>query len=397
MRIGQFTTQYPYPRQFRSSGDYFCSGAEKVVEEISKHLGSNGENIHVFTSAKSASYSLTNQKGVQIHRSPSFGSVSTTQVAPSLLVDPIVSESPPLDIVHAHNSTPPGIIAAYLYSKVTSTPLVITHHGGENYESGKGIIREIGLRGYLNYGIDTVFDSAEVITVPSEGYISESKPLSETAVSVTNIPNGISSDLRDDERSKKAAKLELGYSPSDFIYLFLGSHQPRKGPRVLLNSFLQLCGDNQDMKLILAGDGELTTELQEQAATHKQSSDVSFPGYVSESEKPAYMAAADIFVLPSTIPATEVFPLSILEAGAYGTPIITSDFPALRSIIRKYQCGFLANPDDPRDLKETMSIPYEYTDIFESASDNAFKMVQKLTWEEVSKRYLNVYENVLYE
>jgi len=36
---------------------------------------------------------------------------------------------------------PPGMLAAYVKSRFEDTPLVITHHGGEQYESHGGLVR----------------------------------------------------------------------------------------------------------------------------------------------------------------------------------------------------------------------------------------------------------------
>lgn len=394
MRIGQFITQYPYPDQFSDSDTYFCSGAERVVRNLSTELENNGFEVHVFTSSKSTRYTHAEQDGVSVHRSPTLGSINTTEIAPTLLFDPWLHRSSPMDIVHAHNSTPPGVIAAYLYSKITGTPLLITHHGGENYEKSGSRSRRIGLYTYINYVMEPVFRYADTITVPSSGYIRESTVLSEISSNIHTIPNGIDRGRFAIDSSTAEAKNALGIDPSEFVYLFMGSHHPRKGPDVLLNAFADLHGEKPDTRLVLAGTGDLTPQLQRQAEKGPDSN-IDFPGFVPEDRKATYLKAADVFVLPSVTPASEVFPLSILEAAAQGTPMIASDFPALRSIFHTYDIGMLADPADPDALRSAMRRFYSDTDLYSEYSEGAYTMACEHSWERITQQYIGLYKGII--
>jgi glycosyltransferase involved in cell wall biosynthesis len=59
------------------------------------------------------------------------------------------------------------------------------------------------------------------------------------------------------------------------------------------------------------------------------------------------MKAADAVVLPSL---WEGFPNAVIEAMAIRTPVIVSDFPGSRELIRDRKNGFLFRSDDPADL-----------------------------------------------
>ena len=65
-----------------------------------------------------------------------------------------------------------------------------------------------------------------------------------------------------------------------------------------------------------------------------------------------YLSEADVIVLPSYY--REGIPLSLLEGAAMGMPIITTDSPGCREVVRKGQNGLLIPIRDPEALAEAM-------------------------------------------
>ena len=63
--------------------------------------------------------------------------------------------------------------------------------------------------------------------------------------------------------------------------------------------------------------------------------------------------AADVFALPTTHP-TESQPVSVLEALAAGTPVVSTDRPILRDILTDGVEGALVRPHDPAALAEAL-------------------------------------------
>jgi glycosyltransferase involved in cell wall biosynthesis len=395
MNVAQVITQYPYPNQFGDADTYFCSGAERVARNVSVTLAESGANVHVFTSSRSGRYSCASQNGVTVHRSPSIGSIGTTEIAPTLCLDPVLRESPTPDLVHAHNSTPPGIVAAYVLSKTTDTPLIITHHGGENYASAGSRSRRFGLRIYTDHIMESIFEYADAIAVPSSGYVNESTVLSKISTELYEIPNGVDRETVEINSNQVEAKRALGIDPAEFVYLFMNAHQPRKGPHVLLNAFLKLHEESPDTKLVFAGTGDCSPELQTRAQTHPNGSAVDFPGFVPEAKKATYMQAADVFVLPSPTPASEVFPLSLLEAAAQGTPTVATNFPALRSILSTYDAGLLFEPNDKTSLQSAMKRLYSDDALHQWCSNNAHTLAHYLSWQRVARKYSELYATLV--
>ena len=391
--VGCFTTQYPYPEQFHGDSGYFCSGAERVARHLSEAMEGTRFDVSVVTSSATHWYETTEQNGVTVYRSPSLHRLNTTELAPTLPFDRL---SKRFDIVHAHNSTPPGVLAGACYAAVHDVPMVITHHGGENYEPHGGLVRRAGLYLYTRHLIDAMFARADVVVSPSEGYAEESRALAAYDGDLRTIPNGV--DLEPYEGVSQAdAKRRLGFDPADTLLLYLGSHHPRKGVNVLLESFVELVGrrPNERLRLVLAGSGRETDGLRRTAAQSGVDGSVRFPGFVPESEKPLYMAAADLFVLPPVTAAAEVYPLVILEAAAGGTPVVATDFPTLRSVVAPNDIGRLVEPRDSRALSETIESLLDDPGTRRRLARNARSFAEAHEWPRIAEEYAALYEELL--
>ena len=90
--------------------------------------------------------------------------------------------------------------------------------------------------------------------------------------------------------------------------------------------------------------GERIT-LQQMAQTLEIENEVRFIGFVDEADKPAVLAAARIFLFPSTY---EGFGLPVLEAMACGTPIIGSNASSIPEVVGN--AGILVDPMDARRM-----------------------------------------------
>ncbi|WP_254279320.1 glycosyltransferase family 4 protein [Haloarcula marina] len=392
MRIGQFTSQYPYPDQFDRGSDraYFCSGAERVVQRLAEGLADRNHTVDVFTSGRGGE--TTVQNGVTVHRSASLGAVGTTEVAPGLLTRALSYD---LDIVHAHNSTPPGVVAGAIYAARRDVPFVVTHHGGEAYEPHGSALRRLGLWAYTNGVLGTLLRRATTVVLPTEGYLDVSTALSGVE-QVREIPNGVDPDAVTPAVDSAALKRELGYAADETLFLYLGALQERKGVDVLLDAFARFLAEiDGDARLVVAGSGPAGDRLRERAAELGITDAVSFPGYIPESAKATYLRAADAFVLPTTRPGVEMYPLVLGEAAAAGCPILCSDLPTLRAILADRDCADLVNPGDPDALAAAMGRLHDDDERRERYAANARRFAEETSWDDVCDDYESLYRELL--
>lgn len=102
---------------------------------------------------------------------------------------------------------------------------------------------------------------------------------------------------------------------------FIGRHVPYKGLTYLIKASKEL--ENENIHFWIAGSGELTEELKEEA---KNDTKVEFLGRITDSERRAYLYACDIICFPS-ITRNEGFGLALAEGMYFGHPAITFTIP----------------------------------------------------------------------
>ena len=114
--------------------------------------------------------------------------------------------------------------------------------------------------------------------------------------------------------------------------LYVGTLQPRKNLARVIESFARAAAAPafSGIQLVLAGKkGWLYDDLFAQVERSGLAGRVLFPGYIEDADLPALLSGALAFVFPSLY---EGFGIPVLEAGACGVPVITSNTSSLPEV-----------------------------------------------------------------
>jgi glycosyltransferase involved in cell wall biosynthesis len=145
--------------------------------------------------------------------------------------------------------------------------------------------------------------------------------------------------------------------PSSLITLvFCGRIGLRKGAFDLIRSFASLPDTlREKARLIMVGDGDLE-HGRFSAARHGLMDRVTFLGWVNSQSRDRVLKNSDIFVLPSY---KEGFPMAILEAMAWGLPVISTPVGGIPEMITPQQNGLLVQPGDINGLSDALRLLIE--------------------------------------
>lgn len=176
----------------------------------------------------------------------------------------------------------------------------------------------------------------------------------------------------------------------DYI-LFLSTLKPSKNIEGLLEAYKIILerSISNDVLLVIAGKkGWLFESIFDKTKSLGLEKKVIFTDYIPEDEKPAIIAGAKIFVLPSF---WEGFGIDLLSAMACGVPVVVSKSSSISEVVG--EAGVFFNPYDSFDIANAIEKVLkmnskEYTSLVKKG----FRQVQKFSWEKTAKETLKVLE-----
>lgn len=236
-------------------------------------------------------------------------------------------------IIHIHYS---GKISAsrksvfVFIAKIYNIP-VISHYHAFSYEDT--------LYGSKKKLYQWMFKKSEAIIVLSEYWKNKVKEFTGGKSNVLVIYN-------------PCQEIHVAHNKAENYILYAGTLNKRKGYLDLIKSFSKIEKKNQDWKLVLAGNGEIEKGKKYAKELGLENS-VKFLGWISGAEKNSVFEKARIFCLPSY---AEGFPMAILDAWAFGLPVITTPVGGLNDILVHQENSLIFQPGDIAALSENLDM-----------------------------------------
>lgn len=165
----------------------------------------------------------------------------------------------------------------------------------------------------------------------------------------TILPNVV-----DRQRFAKASP-RPEYDDRKMTIMFLGRLVPRKGCATLLEAVRILKQKNNlpPFRVVICGKGPLDAVLKQYVADELLEELVEFTGFVSEEDKPSYMASADVMTFPSL--GGESFGIVLIEAMAAARPVVlAADNLGYHSVLGP-KTDLLFPPGDPYVLASKLT------------------------------------------
>jgi glycosyltransferase involved in cell wall biosynthesis len=160
---------------------------------------------------------------------------------------------------------------------------------------------------------------------------------------------------------------------------------------VVVRAFAEVQKAFSDATLDLVGNGPLEDEIRKLVAELGLSG-VRFPGVASRQTIGRYYDAADIFINASRV---DNMPVSILEAFASGTPIVTTSPESMTYLVEHNRTGLLSPVGDARALAAHVIQLLRDPDLADRLARKGREESLKYRWDAVRAQWLAVYQQVL--
>jgi glycosyltransferase involved in cell wall biosynthesis len=203
---------------------------------------------------------------------------------------------------------------------------------------------------------------------------------------VTVIPNAADRRYRPADDADSASSFRAANDLPDRFILFVGTLEPRKNLRRLVEAFSSVSARAPDVKLVIVGgSGWLTSDLAPLVHDRGLTDRIIFTGYVSDDDLPRWYQAATIFCYPSLY---EGFGLPVLEAMACGTPVVTSNTSAIPE--EAGDAAILIDPTDVAALAEALAALIDDPTRREEMRAAGIERAQLYAWDRTARATLNV-------
>ncbi|MFB0544708.1 MAG: glycosyltransferase family 4 protein [Asgard group archaeon] len=194
--------------------------------------------------------------------------------------------------------------------------------------------------------------------------------------------------------SQTILKQDFGLSEKDFIVGYVGRITFEKGIEYLIRAFVNIVKITDQIKLVIAGDGNKKTELQELVKELKLNRYVTFAGFIAHEDISSFYEFCDVVVLPSIW--NEPLSRVLLETFHFSKPVIATKTGGTPEIIKDGENGLLVEPKNVDQIADKILFLYKNLDIRKRIQENAKSYSNKnLNSRTLTEKFLNMYKSVL--
>ena len=209
------------------------------------------------------------------------------------------------------------------------------------------------------------------------------------------VPDGVR--VAGAAESARATEYTAHPDPKSFTIGYAGHLYPWKGVELIIEAVTAL----PDTQGLIVGGHERETDLariKDLAVQLDCASRVTLTGPIPPADVAARLRAANVLILPnrkSAISTEFTSPLKLFEYMASGRPIVASDLPALREILRDEENALLVEPGNPQALVAGIRRIKEDPELGDRLARQARSDVRDFTWGRRAERLEALFDEVL--
>ncbi len=257
-------------------------------------------------------------------------------------------------------------VPAWLMARLMGRRVLIHYHSGEardhlrRFRSALPVLRRI-----------------DTLVVPSEYLVDVFREFGLSAKAISNVV----------DMSQFSFRLRKPLRPH--LVCTRGFHT-YYGIDVVVRAFAEVQRTFPEARLDLVGGGP-TEACIRALVTQLGISGINFAGIASRDQIGGYYDRADIFINASRL---DNMPVSILEAFAAGTPVITTAPEGMKYLVDHERTGLLSDPGDPIALAQNVTRVLKDSELASRMALNANNELARYSWGIARKQWLDLYRSL---
>ena len=346
-------------------------GGQRQVIELIKGLEKLGQKNYLLCKSSSEISRTAEKKGIDVLHLPLKGE---WDIFSALDLRSFVKKNK-VDIVHAHTSHAHTIALLALW-RMNNCKLVVSRRVDfhvYNYFSKK-----------FKYGkrvgkIITVSDAIKRILI-EDGIDPE--------LLVTIRSGFVTGEFEKNDNSINLRK-KLGFRPNTVVVSTIAALAPHKAHQILLKAASHVLKKHPDVKFLLAGEGEMKTQIEKDIHNLGIDNSVILLGFVKDVG--AVYRDSDIFALSSE---EEGLCTSILDAMYFGLPIVATSAGGIPELVRDGINGFIVPVNNYLLFAERLNVLIEDRDRRKTMGLRSSGILEQNTVRQTIEKTLSVYNEL---
>lgn len=298
------------------------------------------------------------------------------------------------DIIHFHSPFTVGMDAV-MAAKILKKPLIGTVHmyftdseylRWVKYKLAVKLLDKIS-QGYLNF----MFGQCDMVLAPSKNLVSElfkngfKKP-------TLHLPNSVMLKKPKSLSEKEKVLIKKKYSLKEKVVLHFGRLSYEKNIDTLIRSFKKVLEKDQNVSLLIIGDGPSKKSLKKLAKNLRIEKNVIFTGFIEHQFliSSGLLNIGDVFATASTM---ENQPMAVLEAMLFGLPVVGVKQAGLIELVSNN--GFLVKAGDEKDLAEKIATILFDQKLKKRMQKESLNQIKQFSVEKITPQLLKIYDHLI--
>jgi glycosyltransferase involved in cell wall biosynthesis len=343
-------------------------GMENCVQNISHELIKTGYKVSVYTSDQG----LTGNEPLNGIQTNYLRSVELFHTPIIFNLFPKLMAIPKQSLIHVHISQAITPEVVLLISKLKNIPYIVHFHLDVDSSGKMGFLLKPYKRIFLTKVLQ---NAAKVIVLSNEqrDFVIKKYKLNKNKITV--VPNGVAETFfRISQKAHPVKKI-----------LFVGRLAPQKNLPLLIEAVTNM---KTPVEVDIVGEGEDRQKIID-LIKYRQLKNVTLHGKKTGLDLQKFYSESDLFVIPSI---REGVSLAMLEAMAAGLPIVASDVPGMRTLIKN--CGILVKNPNPQNYAKTLDLNLSDPEKLKTLSKLSRQTAQNYSWRKVVSQIEDVYTEI---